>query len=96
MSLRTMERRVAMREVVPVTQPDEPNASPTAGGSDRRAEPELKAAARPDGIGYRAIIITEDGRAVWACAHVHFTEHSAKADAEQQLNAMHARTASSL
>jgi hypothetical protein len=48
---------------------------------------ELKAAARPDGTGFRAIM-TEDGRTVWACSHVHFTEHSARAHAERHLLAL--------
>lgn len=72
-----------------MTPPNEPAAAPPRAHTVRRDEPELTAGARPDGIGYRAII-TQDERTIWACAHVHFTEHSAKAHAEQQLNAMRA------
>jgi hypothetical protein len=88
MSTRTMERRAARtREALPMTLPQEPAEAPAAPDADAHAAPDLKAAARPDGTGFRAII-TEDGRTVWACAHVHFTEHSAKTHAEQQLQAM--------
>jgi hypothetical protein len=49
--------------------------------------PELKAESRAEGAGFRAVI-TEGGRAVWACNHVHFTDHSAKADAQARLREM--------
>jgi hypothetical protein len=38
----------------------------------------------PSGSGYRAVV-TSDGRVVWSCRHVHFTDHSARACAEQHL-----------
>lgn len=44
----------------------------------------MKAEARSEGAGFRAVI-TDAGRVVWACRHVHFTDHSAKADAQAQL-----------
>jgi hypothetical protein len=37
-----------------------------------------------NGGGYRAVV-TRDGEVVWRCAHVHFTDHSARACAEREL-----------
>ena len=88
MSTLTMERRIARtQEALAMTLPEQPAEALAAPDADAPAEPEFKPSARPDGTGFRAII-TEDGRTVWACAHVHFTEHSAKTHAEQQLKAM--------
>ncbi len=36
------------------------------------------------GSGYRAVV-TSGERVVWSCRHVHFTDHSARADAERHL-----------
>ncbi len=44
----------------------------------------MKAEARSEGAGFRAVV-TDAGRVVWACSHVHFTDHSAKVDAQAQL-----------
>ena len=71
------------------------NAAATVGQSTETtqvAAPELKAEARAEGGGYRAVV-TEDGRVIWACNHVHFTDHSAKADAQAHLREMHATAA---
>ena len=38
----------------------------------------------PSGGGYQAVV-RRDGRMVWSCRHVHFTDHSARHCAEQHL-----------
>lgn len=58
------------------TQPEE---SPAA---ERASKPEAAAT----GSGYRASV-TGVMRSLWSCAHVHFTEHSARACAEEHLRA---------
>jgi hypothetical protein len=57
--------------------------------AEENVAPELQAASRAEGGGYRAVV-TEGGRTVWACNHVHFTDHSAKADAQAHLREMQA------
>lgn len=45
----------------------------------------LKAGSQPSGAaGYRAVVTRGDA-VVWTCNHVHFTDHSAKADAQAAL-----------
>lgn len=71
------------------------NAAPTVDESTESMSagaPELKAESRAEGAGYRAAV-TEDGRVVWACNHVHFTDHSAKADAQAHLRETQATAA---
>jgi len=38
----------------------------------------------PSGTGYRAII-TRGSLVVWSCPHVHFTDHSARSCAQQNM-----------
>jgi hypothetical protein len=53
------------------------------------AEAELKAESLATGAGFRAVI-TRGGQVLWSCNHVHFTDHSAKADAQAHLARMQA------
>ena len=71
---------------------DEQNrADPVAAGS-ADASPDqtqghdgaVKPGSVASGTGYRAMV-SDDERRLWSCSHVHFTEHSARACAEQHL-----------
>ena len=47
-------------------------------------EPAPKPGSVASGSGYRATVF-DDERRLWSCPHVHFTEHSARACAEEHL-----------
>jgi hypothetical protein len=59
------------------------------------AEPELKAGSMATGAGFRAVVTRGDS-VVWSCNHVHFTDHSAKADAQAHLATMQPDEASAV
>jgi hypothetical protein len=59
------------------------------------AEPELKDGSMATGAGFRAVVTRGDS-VVWSCNHVHFTDHSAKADAQAHLATMQPDEASAV